>query len=399
MRLLASAGGAGETGRLAISIDDGPDIIPVNFAVFENEVIVRIGPGAFANHLDQASVAFEVDYAEAYSKAGWSVVVRGSARILNLEEVARLGRNLPTPLVMHPGIRVFSIRPDAISGRSIRHDHEIFDSIPWSTLWQDAVVPRSGVRQRTAHRSAITGAMNAAADTPAPHPTGSTSQAQPSYLNAGDIARRVAHRRAELGLSVEEVARRAGIDPGYLRYFEQSPNAILSAGTMLLVAMALDTSPIALSGGNLDRPPGHGRAGRHPVLEGLGRQQCEAHLSAGGIGRVVYSTNRGPIAVPVNFEFTAGEIIISTDNTKTELLEAQESVGFEIDRVDEAMSEGWSVLVTGRARRIDDPDEVQRLSSLDLEAWAGGDRHVLVGLRPDEITGRVIIHETPPDED
>jgi hypothetical protein len=101
----------------------------------------------------------------------------------------------------------------------------------------------------------------------------------------------------------------------------------------------------------------------------------------------------------VNFEFTAGEIIISTDNTKTELLEAQESVGFEIDRVDEAMSEGWSVLVTGRARRIDDPDEVQRLSSLDLEAWAGGDRHVLVGLRPDEITGRVIIHETPPDED
>jgi hypothetical protein len=107
-------------------------------------VIVRIGPGAFANHLDQASVAFEVDFAEAYSKAGWSVVVRGSARILNLEEVARPGRNLPNPLVMHPGIRVFSIRPDAISGRSIRHDHENFDSNSWTTLWQDAVVPDRG---------------------------------------------------------------------------------------------------------------------------------------------------------------------------------------------------------------------------------------------------------------
>jgi AcrR family transcriptional regulator len=213
---------------------------------------------------------------------------------------------------------------------------------------------------------------------------------------AGDLARRIAHRRTELGMSVQEVAAAAGIDPGYLTYFEGSSEARLSAGTLLLIALALETTPIALSGGEIDRSPGHGRVVRHPVLEVLNQKQCVAHLAAGGVGRIVFSSARGPVAVPVNFEYTEGEVIISTDVAKSSLLESQGTVGFEIDRVDEAMREGWSVLVTGRIRRIDDPDEILRLASLDLEAWAGGDRRALIALRPDEVSGRVIIHESPP---
>ena len=38
---------------------------------------------------------------------------------------------------------------------------------------------------------------------------------------------------------------------------------------------------------------------------------------------------------------------------------------------------------------------MQRLASLDLEAWAGGDRHTLMAIRPTETTGRVIVHESP----
>ena len=229
--------------------------------------------------------------------------------------------------------------------------------------------------------------------------TASNSGADRPTFYPGDLARRVAHRRAELGMSVEEVAAAAGVDPNYLTYFEGSSEAHLSAGTLMLIALALETTPIALCGGELDRPPGRGRAGRHPILEVLNEEQCQAHLAAGGVGRIIFSSARGPVAVPVNFEYTDGEVIISTDVAKAAALESQETVGFEIDRVDEAMSEGWSVLVTGRIRRIDEPDEILRLSSLDLEAWAGGDRHALVGLRPDEVTGRVIIHEQPPDED
>ena len=134
--------------------------------------------------------------------------------------------------------------------------------------------------------------------------------------NPGDLARRVAHRRRELGLTTGDLARRAGIDPTYLKYFERNADARLSAGTLNLVALALDTTPSALAGSDVDRALGRGKAGRHPSLETLAREQCDAHLATGGVGRIVFSTERGPVALPVNFEFTDGEVVLSTDVAK-----------------------------------------------------------------------------------
>ncbi len=84
-------------------------------------------------------------------------------------------------------------------------------------------------------------------------------------------------------------------------------------------------------------------------------------------------------------------MLVSTTVAQAQLLEDQPRLSFEIDRVDEPMGEGWSVLVTGTARRVDDPDEVVALAALDLVAWAGGARHALVRIHPEEITGRVIV--------
>ncbi len=120
------------------------------------------------------------------------------------------------------------------------------------------------------------------------------SAADVPALHTGDLARRIARRRTELGLSVEEVAAKAGIDPDYLRYFEESAGGRLSVGTMLLLALALQSSPEELYGARIDRPPGRGRAGRHPELRELSEDQCGAHLAAGGVGRVVFLAPRGP---------------------------------------------------------------------------------------------------------
>ena len=197
---------------------------------------------------------------------------------------------------------------------------------------------------------------------------------------------------------MEELAARTGIDPGYLAYFESSPDANLSGGSLLLLALALDTTPLELLGGGADRPTGQARAVAHAALNELTPDQCRTHLSVGGVGRIVFATARGPVALPVNFEFTEDQVVFSTDDEKASVLGSEKTVGFEIDRVDEAQSEGWSVLVTGPCRHVDDPAEVQRLASLDLEAWAGGDRHRLMAIRPTKTTGRVIVHESPPDE-
>jgi nitroimidazol reductase NimA-like FMN-containing flavoprotein (pyridoxamine 5'-phosphate oxidase superfamily) len=208
--------------------------------------------------------------------------------------------------------------------------------------------------------------------------------------NAGDLARRVHRRRTELGKSIEEVAERAGVDPAYLRYFENSADARLSAGTMLLLAMTLDSTPEELYGGRVMRPPGPGRPGPHAELRELTPEQCASHLEVGGVGRAVFLTERGPVAHPLNFVTSDGDVVVSTTAAHAAQIEASERVSFQIDRVDEAMSEGWSVLVTGKARRVDDPEELVALSELDLEPWAGGNRHALVRIRPDVVTGRVI---------
>jgi nitroimidazol reductase NimA-like FMN-containing flavoprotein (pyridoxamine 5'-phosphate oxidase superfamily) len=213
----------------------------------------------------------------------------------------------------------------------------------------------------------------------------------PSPL-AGDLARRVAHRRKELGKSIEEVAEQCGVDPAYLRYFEGSTDARLSAGTMLLLAMALDTTPEQLHG--VRERPAPGQAGPHPELRTLTPEQCAAHLEVGGVGRIVFLAERGPVAHPVNFVMSDGDVILSTTAAQALELEVQQRASFQIDRVDEAMSEGWSVLATGPARRVDDPDEMLALSTLGLEPWAGGNRHALVRIHPEEITGRVIVQST-----
>ena len=128
----------------------------------------------------------------------------------------------------------------------------------------------------------------------------------------------------------------------------------MSAGSTNLLAMVLKTTPAVLRG-SVEWQPGAGRSGPHPELRTLTPDQCTAHLSVGGLRPVVFSTTRGPVALPVNFEFSNGDVIISTDLAEAHALETQPIIGFEVDRVDDVMSEGWSVLITGHARRITIP--------------------------------------------
>jgi transcriptional regulator with XRE-family HTH domain len=212
-------------------------------------------------------------------------------------------------------------------------------------------------------------------------------------MRVGDLARRVTHRRTELGLSTQELAKRAGIDAWFLAYFEQSADTSLSGGALLRLATALDTTPFALEGGQVDRPPGPGRAGTHPVLESLTSEQCREHLAAGGIGRIVLSTGSGPIAVPVNFVFTGGAVILRTSDAM--IAKVSGVVAFEVDHIDEAMSGGWSVLLRGHARLIEDPEERAVAGRLDVEPWAGGTRLNVISIEPFDITGRVIVQSHP----
>lgn len=212
-------------------------------------------------------------------------------------------------------------------------------------------------------------------------------------VQAGDLARRVIHRRTELGMSTEELAKQAGIDAWFLAYFEQSTDSTLTGGALHRLAVALDTTPFALEGGGVDRPPGGGRAGPHPALESLTPAQCEAHLAAGGVGRIILSTGSGPVAYPVNFVLARGCVIFRTSDAMVASITGV--VAFEVDHVDDAVSEGWSVLVRGHARLIEGAELRLVAPRLDVEPWAGGARLNVVSIAPFEITGRVIVQRLP----
>ena len=55
-----------------------------------------------------------------------------------------------------------------------------------------------------------------------------------------------------------------------------------------------------------------------------------------------------------------------------------------------ATHEGWSVLVSGHAKLVDDPAELQRAANLGIEPWPGGPREALMQIETETITGRRI---------
>ncbi|MBL1098814.1 helix-turn-helix domain-containing protein [Streptomyces coffeae] len=206
----------------------------------------------------------------------------------------------------------------------------------------------------------------------------------------GDIGRRVSERRAQLGVSRAELAARAGTSPGYVRYLEEYP-ADPGAGALLRIAAALDTSAAALRGGGAERPPGRGQAAPHPDLLELDTEECRDRLAGHGVGRVSVTTARGPAVIPVNYSVVDDAVVFRTAPDATPAAAAGTEVAFEVDHIDEALSEGWSVLVVGRAQRVTDPERVRRLTTAAYSTpWPGGSRDLWLRIEPTSVTGRRI---------
>lgn len=208
--------------------------------------------------------------------------------------------------------------------------------------------------------------------------------------NPGDIGRRVAFERKRQGLTRAETARLAGMAPAYLAYLEERP-ADPTVASLIRLAGALGTSVAVLRGGGIDRPPGQGRALVHPRLRDLGPDECRARLATHGVGRVAVSTPDGPAIIPVNYEVIDDAIVFRTAPDSVPATAVGTDVAFEVDHVDEAMSQGWSVLVVGPARVVTEPDAVRRLAvRAHSKPWAGGEREMWVSIRATRLTGRRI---------
>ena len=128
----------------------------------------------------------------------------------------------------------------------------------------------------------------------------------------------------------------------------------------------------------------------HPIE--LGPDECVRLLSAGIAGRVALSSPDGPHIIPVNYSVVDDAVIIRTSPYSVLGTYGRDSVlAFEVDHLDHARHQGWSVVARGRAEVLTDVAEIEQVrETWEPRPWAGGQRRLYLRLRWAEITGRRI---------
>ena len=77
-------------GRIAFTDRALPAIVPVNYTLIGNRIMLRCRADGLASKLDGQIVAFEVDDVDHQHRGGWSVVVTGTAtRLARPGDLAR----------------------------------------------------------------------------------------------------------------------------------------------------------------------------------------------------------------------------------------------------------------------------------------------------------------------
>jgi transcriptional regulator with XRE-family HTH domain len=224
------------------------------------------------------------------------------------------------------------------------------------------------------------------------HKSGIQQSTQESVrATPGDLGRRVRARRLHLGLAERDLDERAGVSEGYVEYLETSPIAAPPSGTVARLAVALDTTVKALLGGTVDEVAGKTPAGRDARLIELDEARCWELLDGGGVGRIVFDSEDGPVALPVNYRVANRAVLVRTSrDSPVATIAPHGVVSFEIDEIDEAMSTGWSVLAYATCDHVGTPPVGSDGLQVTPTPWAGGERDHWLRLRIDRLVGRKI---------
>jgi nitroimidazol reductase NimA-like FMN-containing flavoprotein (pyridoxamine 5'-phosphate oxidase superfamily) len=144
---------------------------------------------------------------------------------------------------------------------------------------------------------------------------------------------------------------------------------------------------------DLSSPPGPGASARR-VLERLSEAECMDLLAGGGMGRLVYNSRYGPVALPVTYKIHEGSLVLGTwdpvlfdEDLRTGIAQAEYQVAVEADELDVEAREGWFLLVRGAAHHLD--TEAERASFIDagLEPWIEGVPAHFIRVNPASIWG------------
>jgi len=120
-------------------------------------------------------------------------------------------------------------------------------------------------------------------------------------------------------------------------------------------------------------------------------------IATGGIGRIAYQSRFGPAVLPVNYQWYDGAIVFRTvahsaldEDLQTGISGGEYKVAFEIDEIDVAGRQGWSVLLQGPAHHVEAETERAAAMQAAVQPWPDGEKELFVRIVPSRITGRRI---------
>ena len=132
------------------------------------------------------------------------------------------------------------------------------------------------------------------------------------------------------------------------------------------------------------------------VIEELDEAESLRLISAGGIGRIAYQSRFGPAVLPVNYRWHDGMVVFRTtrhsaldEDLQTGIAGGDYRVAFEIDEIDVAGRQGWSVLIQGPAHHVSEAER-EAAERAGVEPWPAGERELFIRIVPSRVTGRRI---------
>ena len=121
-------------------------------------------------------------------------------------------------------------------------------------------------------------------------------------------------------------------------------------------------------------------------------------LASMALGRLVTCLEGQPAIFPVNFVVQRRTVLFRTaEGAKLFSAVMNNRVAFEAD--EHNVSEGWSVIVTGRARVLYTTAEEEEAERAQLLPWTATLKRRYVRVLPSEITGRRFRFGSEPDHD
>lgn len=133
----------------------------------------------------------------------------------------------------------------------------------------------------------------------------------------------------------------------------------------------------------------------HATADILDVDECRRLLQtrAVRVGRVGFVADDGrPTVLPLNFCWDGDALVLRTgESSLLAAVRGGHPLAFEVDEVDPAWREGWSVLVRDVAEEITDPGELERVQRLPLRPWAPGAKPHWVRLPIVDLSGRRLV--------